>query len=77
MTDRNLSIETPLETANVFSGLMGAQFVRLCRIGRPAKPPPKLTLFRQGDSAEKWYLVRRGRLKVTKLNEAEKRRSRA
>jgi CRP-like cAMP-binding protein len=70
--DKNLSIETPIEAANVFSGLTEEQFARLGRSGEPVKHPPKFTLFRQGDAAEKCYLVQRGRLKLAKLNEAGK-----
>jgi hypothetical protein len=55
--DKNLSIETPIETANVFSGLTEEQFARLGQSGEPAKLLPKFTLFRQGDAAEKCYLV--------------------
>jgi len=68
----NLSIDTPIEAANVFSGLTGEQFARIDRSGQSAKLPPKFTLFRQGDAAEKCYIVRRGRLKLVKLNEAGK-----
>lgn len=69
---KSLSIEAPIETANVFSGLTGEQFARLGRSGQSATLPPKFTLFRQGDPAEKCYLVQRGRLKLAKLNEAGK-----
>jgi len=70
--DKDLLIQLPIEAANVFSGLTGEQFDRLGRSGQPAKHPPKFTLFRQGDPAEKCYLVQRGRLKLAKLNEAGK-----
>jgi CRP-like cAMP-binding protein len=70
--DKDLLIQLSIEAANVFSGLTGEQFDRLGRSGQPAKLPPKFTLFRQGDPAEKCYLVQRGRLKLAKLNEAGK-----
>jgi CRP-like cAMP-binding protein len=70
--ESKLSIKIPIETASTFSGLTGEQFDRLGRSGQSAKLPPKFTLFRQGDPAEKCYLVQRGRLKLAKLNEAGK-----
>jgi CRP-like cAMP-binding protein len=69
---KDLSFQLPVETGNVFTGLTGEQFARLGRSGQSAKLPPKFTLFRQGDPAEKCYLVQRGRLKLAKLNEAGK-----
>jgi CRP-like cAMP-binding protein len=62
----------PIATANVFSGLTSEQFARLGRSGQPVRLPAKSTLFRQGDPAEKCYLVQRGRLKLAELNEAGK-----
>ncbi len=72
MMDKGLPIQPPIETANVFSGLTGEQLDRLGRSGQPARLLPKATLFRQGEPAERCYLVQRGRLKLTKLNAAGK-----
>lgn len=62
----------PIATANVFSGLTSEQLARLGRSGQPVRLPAKFTLFRQGDPAEKCYLVQRGRLKLAKLSAAGK-----
>jgi CRP-like cAMP-binding protein len=70
--ESKLSIKIPIETASTFSGLTSEQFARLLRSGQSATLPPKFTLFRQGDAAEKCYLVQRGRLKLSKLNELGK-----
>lgn len=68
--EKEFSIKNSIETMNVFSGLTDEQFARLASSGRQEKLEPKSTLFRQGDPAQKCFLVRRGRLKLTKLNEA-------
>jgi CRP-like cAMP-binding protein len=68
--EKELSIKNSIETTNVFSGLIDEQFARLASSGRQEKLQPKSTLFRQGEPAQKCFLVRRGRLKLTKLNEA-------
>lgn len=68
--DKDLTSQLPIEAANVFSGLTGEQFDRLGRSGQPIRLPPKVALFRQGEPAEKCYLVQRGRLKLSKLSEA-------
>ena len=70
--DQSFLIDSSIQAADVFSGLTGEQLIQLRRSGQKVKLAPKAILFRQGDPAEKCYLVERGRMKVTKLNEAGK-----
>lgn len=61
-----------LHGSEIFKGLTSEQFAGLLKKGRGIKLPPKRVLFCQGDPAERCFLVNRGRLKLTKLNEQGK-----
>lgn len=61
-----------LDRSEIFKGLTNTQFTDLLKKGRRVSLLPKSVLFRQGDLAEKCFLVDRGRLKLTKLNEQGK-----
>lgn len=58
-----------LSRSEIFKGLTDEQFSNLLGKGRRVTLQPKSVLFNQGDSAEQCYLVDRGCLKLTKLNE--------
>ncbi|MCB2168964.1 MAG: Crp/Fnr family transcriptional regulator [Deltaproteobacteria bacterium] len=58
--------------SEVFKGLTGEQVANLVKEGRRIKLEPKNILFHQGDPAKNCFLVNRGRLKLTKLNEQGK-----
>jgi CRP/FNR family transcriptional regulator, nitrogen oxide reductase regulator len=72
LMDQRFLSESSIQAADVFSGLTSEQLTQLRHSGQKVKLPPKVVLFRQGDPAEKCYLVERGRLKLAKLNEAGK-----
>ncbi len=65
----NLPISDSLHQSEVFKGLTSKQFTDLIKAGRSIKIQPKSILFHQGDAAKSCFLVNRGRLKMTKLNE--------
>lgn len=58
-----------LNRSTIFKGLTDEQFANLIGKGRRITLQPKSVLFNQGDSAEQCYLVYKGCLKLTKLNE--------
>jgi len=61
-----------LNKTEIFKGLTSEQFSVLLGKGRPKGLRPKSVLFHQGDAAQSCFLVTRGRLKLTKLNEQGK-----
>ncbi len=67
--ESNLPISDSLQQSEVFKGLTSKQFADLIEKGRSINLQPKSTLFHQGDPAVSCFLVNRGRLKMTKLNE--------
>ena len=68
----NPHISDSLHESEIFKGLTGKQFTDLIEKGRRVKLQPKSILFHQGDPAVSCFLVQRGRLKMTKLNEQGK-----
>ncbi|OQY47580.1 MAG: Crp/Fnr family transcriptional regulator [Desulfobacteraceae bacterium 4572_87] len=56
----------------IFQDLSHQQYSDLLKNGRCINLSPKTILFHQGDSASSCFLVTRGRLKLTKLNEQGK-----
>ena len=70
--DKNIAILDSLEKLDVFKGLTTEQNDVVIKSGLRKKLRSKNILFHQGDSAKKCYLVNRGRLKLTKLNEQGK-----
>lgn len=60
------------EKSKIFESLTNEQFAALLNQGQRLTLQPKNILFHQGDRAEKCFLVNRGRLKLTKLNEQGK-----
>ena len=67
--DTNPQISDSLQKSEIFKGLTGKQYADLLEKGRNLKLQPKSILFHQGDPAISCFLVNRGRLKMTKLNE--------
>ena len=70
--DTHPQISDSLHRSEVFKGLTSEQFTGLLKKGRRIKLQPKRILFNQGDPADSCFLVNRGRLKLTKLNEQGK-----
>ena len=70
--DKNIAILDSLHKSDVFAGLKTEQNDVVIKGGLCKKLQPKIILFHQGDSAQTCYLVNRGRLKLTKLNEQGK-----
>jgi len=70
--DKNIAILDSLPSSDVFAGLSTEQNDVVIKHGLRKKLPSKKILFHQGDSAQTCYLVNRGRLKLTKLNEQGK-----
>ena len=70
--DTNSHTSDSLHTSEIFKGLTRKQNAELLENGRRKKMQPKSILFHQGDPAKQCYLVNRGRLKLTKLNEQGK-----
>ncbi len=66
------NISDSLHKSEVFKGLTGEQYTDLLKKGRSIKLQPKSILFYQGDPAISCFLVNRGRLKLTILNEQGK-----
>lgn len=70
--DNNSHISDSLHKSEIFKGLTSQQYADLLKKGRSIKLQPKSILFHQGDPAISYFLVNRGRLKLTKLNEQGK-----
>ena len=70
--DPNPHTSDSLHASDVFKGLTSTQVTALIKRGRSIKLQPKSILFHQGDPAITCFLVNRGRLKMTKLNEQGK-----
>ena len=68
----NPQLSDSLQRSAVFKGLTSEQFTGLLKKGRKIKLQPKSILFNQGDPAKSCFLVNRGRLRLTKLNEQGK-----
>jgi len=66
------NISDSLHRSEIFKDLTRDQYADLISKGRNIKLQPKNILFRQDDSADSCFLVNRGRLKLTKLNEQGK-----
>ena len=62
-------MDTSLTHSDIFNGLTPEQLSGLMEKGRRIKLQPKSVLFNQGDPAVTFFLVVRGRLKLTTLNE--------
>jgi len=67
--DTNPHISDSLHESEIFKGLAGKQYLDIIKRGRSIKLQSKNILFHQGDPAINCFLVKRGRLKLTKLNE--------
>lgn len=67
-----MPISISLDKTEIFDGLTNEQITRLLKRGKEVKLRPKNILFHQGDTADRCFLVIRGRLKLTKLNELGK-----
>jgi len=61
-----------LHRTDIFKDLTDAQWVQIVRNGQCERLQAKRTLFLQGDPAERFYMVNKGRLKLSKLNELGK-----
>ena len=70
--DKNPSIADSLQKTDVFKGLTIEQYEEIVKSGFRKQLQPKSILFYQDEPAKKCYLVNRGRLKLTKLNEQGK-----
>jgi len=70
--DNNLSISDGLQKHDVFQGVPSEDYDAVIQSGFGKRLQSKSILFHQGDPAKKCYLVNRGRLKLTKLNEQGK-----
>lgn len=70
--DTNPHISDSLNISEIFKGFASEQAADLLKNGRRIKLPAGRILFRQGDPATNCFLVNRGRLKLTKLNEQGK-----
>jgi len=71
MNENPLIVED-LHRTDIFKGLTDAQWVQVVRNGQHERLQPKRTLFLQGDPAERFYMVNKGRLKLFKLSEVGK-----
>ncbi|MCF8127709.1 MAG: Crp/Fnr family transcriptional regulator [Deltaproteobacteria bacterium] len=70
--DTNPYISDSLNIAEIFKGFTDEQSAGLLKKGLPIKLPAGRILFHQGDPATSCFLVNRGCLKLTKLNEQGK-----
>ncbi|RLC04647.1 MAG: Crp/Fnr family transcriptional regulator [Deltaproteobacteria bacterium] len=70
--DTNPHISSSLLISEIFKGLNSKQSTDLIKKGRRKNLQPNSILFHQGDPATNCFLVNRGRLKLTKLNEQGK-----
>ena len=67
--DKNDLAVDDLKNADVFNELTDEQFTEFINAGRKIKVEAKTLLFSQGDKAEKCYFVKKGRLKLSRVNE--------
>jgi len=67
--DQNPSTTKSLCQPDVFKGMTDAQRAEMVQNGQRETLQPKRTLFLQGDPAGRFYLVNRGRLKLSRLSE--------
>ena len=65
-------MDTSLQRADFFKSLTSEQLDRIQKKGRRIKLKPRSMLFHQGAPAQSCFMVNRGRLKLTKLNEKGK-----
>jgi CRP-like cAMP-binding protein len=65
-------MDTSLHKSDIFKRLTRGQLAGIINKGRTIKLHPKTVLFHQGEPAHSCFLVNRGRLKLTKLNEQGK-----
>jgi len=70
--DKSPLITEDLHPSDIFKGLTDAQCARVVQRGQHETLQTKRTLFLQGDPADKFYMVHRGRLKLSRLNELGK-----
>ena len=70
--DNNPPITEILHKSDILKGLTDEQCAKVTQGGQNEKLHPKRTLFLQGDPADKFYMVHRGRLKLSRLNELGK-----
>ena len=61
-----------LHRSELFKNLAAEEVESFLDSGRNQILPPKKMLFLQGDPAKRCFMVNRGRLKLTKLNEQGK-----
>lgn len=69
MVKELLSIQDHLATSDLFGGLAEDQYARIIACGTARDLPANDFLFHQGEPASRCYLVTRGQLKLSKLNE--------
>lgn len=67
-----MRMDTTLHKSDIFKSLTSKQYAGILKKGRTITLPPQSVLFHQGELAQSCSLVRRGRLKLTKLNEQGK-----
>ncbi|WP_372680266.1 Crp/Fnr family transcriptional regulator [Desulfosarcina sp.] len=65
-------MDTSLHKSDIFKRLTSGQLAGIIKKGRTIKLQPKKVLFHQEEPAQICFLVNRGRLKLTKLNEQGK-----
>jgi len=70
--DTNRHTSDSLLISKIFQGLTSKESTDLIKKGRRKNLQPNSILFHQGDPATNCFLVNRGRLKLTKLNEQGK-----
>lgn len=70
--DTNPHISDSLNISEIFKGFADEQSADLLEKGLPIRLPAGRILFHQGDPATSCFLVNRGRLRLTKLNEQGK-----
>lgn len=70
--DTNPHLSDSFHKSEIFKGLSSQQYADLLKSGRNIKLQPKSILFHQGDPAISCFLVNRGLLKLTKINEQGK-----
>jgi CRP/FNR family transcriptional regulator, nitrogen oxide reductase regulator len=70
--DRNLTILNSIQKSDLFKGLTEEQYNDVIKNGFRKRLPPHSILFHQGDPAVSCFLVKRGLLKLTTLNEQGK-----
>jgi len=70
--NKNPLIVEDLHRTDIFKDLTDAQCAEMVQRGQRETLQPQRTLFRQGDPAERSYMVNKGRLKLFKLSEVGK-----